>query len=54
MPTLKGQTAVTFHLMDEDHEDLKILCARRGQSMSEFIRRAIDRELHEEAIRQVS
>lgn len=34
-------------------EDIKVVANRRGQNMSEFIRRTLEKELAEEATRQV-
>ena len=34
-------------------EDMKVVASRRGQSMSEFIRRAVEAELQKEAMIQV-
>lgn len=53
MPTLKGKKQVNLHIDDEDYEDLVIVANRRGQSISEFIRRAIQRELSIEADAQI-
>lgn len=53
MPTVKGKTQVTFHLDDEDFEDMTILASRRGQTKSEFLRRAIQNELLRDAMESV-
>jgi predicted HicB family RNase H-like nuclease len=46
---LKGKTQITIQVDDEAAEDARLVARRRGQSLSEFIRRAIDWELKREA-----
>ena len=38
---------------EEFIEDLKVVASRRGQNMSEFIRRTLQAELNREALTQV-
>lgn len=51
---LKDKTQITIQVDDEVFEDIKVLARRRGQTMTKFITLAVERELEEEAIRQVS
>ena len=44
---------INFQADDEMIEDIKVLAARRGQTLSELIRRTLDQELQQEANRQV-
>lgn len=49
MPALKGKHQVNLQVDDEDLEDWRLVARRRGQSLSEFIRRCVTKELDVEA-----
>lgn len=45
---------INFQVDDEFKEDLEVLANRRGQNLSTFIRRTLEKELHEESLTQVT
>lgn len=51
---LENKTQVTVQVDDEDLEDIRIIAARRGQTLSEFIRRCLHTEMAREAGREVT
>lgn len=46
---LKGKTQLTIQVPDDQVDDIRLVSSRRGQTVSEFIRRAVDEELERDA-----
>lgn len=44
---LKDKTAITIQVDDWLLEDIRVILNRRGQTLSEFLRRAAEREVNE-------
>lgn len=54
MPRIEGTRQINCQVTEEDLEDIKVMANRRGQTMSEFIRRTLREEMAREAVKTVT
>jgi Ribbon-helix-helix protein, copG family len=54
MTTLAGHRQINIQVDNDLWDDIHLVARQRGQSMSEFLRRAADRELELDAVQSVT